>query len=254
MWLRILTVAVCLALATGCAKRTAKKPAQDDSANAKPATPTPAPNDRDKKGDGKTDKGEEPNWLNDPRFKKDPSPTSPLPPDGLSPGKQPWGIAPPQGGWEGPNPGVGPIQPAAPGGMPVPGPGVPGPAVPGAPVPPGMGVLQPQLMPPAAPGATPTQNKRVEVADMREVWIYIENASGASGKMPTQKMIYDALVTAKSPAAELVRTGSIYLTGATSRESVWAFEAQALTNGGLVASQNGVETLTAAELKTRLGK
>ena len=36
------------------------------------------------------------------------------------------------------------------------------------------------------------------------------------------------------------------------RESVWAFEAQARLTGGLVVSQNGVETLTAAELAQRM--
>jgi hypothetical protein len=240
---RILIAAACLALAAGCAKRTAKKPSQDDSANAK--QPAPAPGADDRKNDKK---GDEPNWLTDSRFKKDPpSTTTPLPPDGSSPGKQPWAITPPQGGWQGPNPGAGPVQPAAPGGMPV------GPAPVGAPAA-GMGVLQPQPAAPAAPGVPPAQNKRVEQADMKDVWIYIENASGASGKMPTQKMIYEALLAAKSPAAELVRTGAIYLTGSTSRESIWAFEAQALASGGLVANQNGVETLTAAELKSRLGK
>lgn len=245
MWPRILTCALCLALAAGCAKRTAKKPSQDDSANAK--QPTPAPDDRNRKNDKKGDKGDGPNWLTDPRFKKDPpATTSPNPPDGPSPGKQPWAISPPQGGWQGPNTGAGPVPPAAPGGMPV------GPAPVGAPG--GMGVLQPQPAPPAAPDVPPTPSKRVEQADMKDVWIYIENASGASGRMPTQKMVYEALLAAKSPAAELVRTGAIYLTGATSRESVWAFEAQALMNGGLVANQNGVETLTAAELKARLGK
>ena len=92
------------------------------------------------------------------------------------------------------------------------------------------------------------------MADMKEVWIFIENASGASGKMPSQLLTYQALIAAKSPAADLVKDGTIFLTGATVRESVWAYETQALTNGGLVATQNGVETLTAAELKTRLGK
>jgi hypothetical protein len=233
MWLRILTIGVGLILATGCAKKVAKKPSADDSANAKPATSTPGASDKDKKG-SKGEKADEPNWLNDPRFKKDPPG---VPADGSSPGKQPWGIAPPKGGWQGPNTGVGPVQPAVPG----------GPA-------PGMGVPQPQPMPPPATGTPALPAKRVEMADMKEVWIYIENASGASGKMPTQEMIYEALIAAKSPAAELVRTGAIYLTGATTRESIWAFEAQALTQGGLVATQNGVETLSAAQLKARLGK
>jgi hypothetical protein len=241
MWSRILTVGLCFVFVVGCAKKTAKKPSSDDTPNVKLAPPA---NDKDKKNE----KAEEPNWLNDSRFKKD-SPSN-LPPDGSSPGKQPWGISPPQGGWQGPNASVPTVQPAAPGGMPMPA--MP---VPGIPAPPGMGVLQPQPVP-AKPPATPTTPKfsPVAEADMKEVWIFIENASGASGKMPTQLLTYQALIAAKSPAADLVKSGSIYLTGATSRESIWAFETQAITQGGLVATQNGVETLTAAELKTRLGK
>ncbi len=231
--MRALLLLVVLSLAVGCAKRGAKNTApNDETAGVKLQ---PSPGGKDAKG-GKAD---EPNWLTDPRFKTDPPAGQPLP-DAPSPGKQPWGIPPPQGGWQGPNAGAQPVQPAAP--------GAPPPA-PGAPIPPGMGVFQPQPAPVATPAA-----KRVEMADMKEVWIFIENASGASGKMPSQLLTYQALIAAKSPAADLVKDGTIFLTGATVRESVWAYETQALTSGGLVATQNGVETLTAAELKTRLGK
>jgi hypothetical protein len=249
----IVAMLVSLPLAVGCAKKSAKNaaPARDEVASAKPQTPTGNSGKKD-------DKADAPNWLTDPRFKKDP-PTE----GGGASGKQSWGITPPEGGWQQPaggaQPGPGGAAPAgvAPGGA-VPGAGGPGkPAAPGLPPPPGTGALQPEPKPPAAPGSvTPVgaAKKAVTMADMREVWVYIDNASGASGKMPTQLMIYEALIAAKSPAAELVKDGAIYLTGATQRESVWAYEMQALTSGGLVVSQNGVETLTAAELRARLGK
>ena len=114
-----------------------------------------------------------------------------------------------------------------------------------------MGVLQPQ---PAAPPSTPKfVGKPVTEADMKEVWIFMENAS-AGGKLPPPPLVYAALVKAESNAADLVKGNSIFLTGATARESIWAFEWKAPTQGGLVASQNGVENLTAAELKRRLGR
>jgi hypothetical protein len=120
------------------------------------------------------------------------------------------------------------------------------------------GVLQAQpIAPPAAPpskSSTPKAVKPVTEADMKEVWIFIENASGASGKMPQPALVYAALVKAEAKAAELVKDGSIFLTGAAMRESVWAFEWKALERGGWVASQNGVENLTADELKRRLGR
>ena len=127
---------------------------------------------------------------------------------------------------------------------------------PPAPAPaPGTGVLQPTPVAPPPVAATPAiPAARVERADMQEVWTFIQYASGASGKMPPAALTYAALVEAKSPAAALVKTQAIVLTGAAAREGVWAFEARARLSGGLVATQNGVETLTAAELQQRLKK
>jgi hypothetical protein len=116
------------------------------------------------------------------------------------------------------------------------------------------GILQAQPAAPPAVATMPKVGKPVTESDMKEVWIFIENASGASGKMPQPALVYSALVKAESKAAELVKDGSIFLTGAAARESIWAFEWKALTQGGLAASQNGVENLSAAELKRRLGK
>jgi hypothetical protein len=95
---------------------------------------------------------------------------------------------------------------------------------------------------------------RVAEADMKGVWVFIENRSGATGQMPPPATTYAALVAAKSPAAALVKDGAIILTSATAREGVWAYEARAYLSGGVVATNSGVETMTAAELKHRLGK
>jgi hypothetical protein len=280
--MRILLLVVALGLCVGCSKRTVKNtaPAPDESASAKPH---PAPADKNKKSDK-----DEPNWLTDPRFQKDQSKLDPnqTPPQAAPPsgpgaagGKQSWGLTPPPGGWQGPVPGVQPNPmpvpgapgvPAGPGPMPAPPGPMPAPPGPGKPPagpvpnpPPGgvVGQLQPNPVPgnpPAlAPGAgTPlgAGKKVVALADMRDLQIFIHDSSLASGKMPTPAEIFDALLKAGSPAAEHVKSGAIILTGATERESVWAYETRAVTQGGLVVSQNGVETLTAAELKQRVGK
>lgn len=249
--LRLIALLVPLLLLAGCAKRTAKKPAADDT----PTQPQPAaPNSANKKDD-KGNKPEEPNWLKDPRFKHDPEFT-PLPAETPPNGKPNWGVGPPpKGGWSG--------TPPAGGAQPMPGEAAPAPTGVGtAPAGPGAaGAVPPAPAKPPAPEKPPTavaptapKFNPVSEADMKEVWVYIENRSGASGKMPSQVETYKALVAAESKAAPLVKDGSIYLTGATTRESIWAFEMKALTSGGLVVSQNGVETLTAAELRKRLGK
>jgi len=234
--LKLIAVLVPLLFAVGCAKRTAKKPAAADETAA--AQTKPQQSNAEKK-DSKGAKADDPNWVNDPRFQKDHTPA--LPAERRPTTANRAGASRRRASGTGP--------PAA-GVQPMPGGGAPG--APGA-----MGVLQPEPVKPPAPAITPTAPKysTVTEADMKEVWIFIENFSGAnSGKIPSQVLIYQALIAAESKAAPLVKDGSIYLTDTKTRESIWAFETKALTSGGLVCSQNGVETLTAAELKKRLGK
>jgi hypothetical protein len=114
-------------------------------------------------------------------------------------------------------------------------------------------VVQPPIgkMPPT--GSTGGSGKLVTKADMNEVWVFAENFSQANGgKMPPPELILAALVKEKAAAAELVKSGDITLTGATKRESVWAFERKAPTKGGWIATQNGPEEVTAAEFARRI--
>ncbi len=246
--LKVIAVLVPLLVAVGCAKKTAKKsaPAADEPTAAK-VQPQPKPSGGATAGGGKADeKGDGPNWLGDDRFKDKTAPALPVETPGGG-GKPGWGGAggPPPGGWTAPVGGVTatPTGPAGPGPI-------------HTPAPPGPGGTVPDARPPAGTGTstTPTGYKPVTEADMKEIWVFVENRSGASGKMPTKQDIYDALVAASYTSGALVKDGSITLTGATTRESIWAYETKALTSGGLVCNQNGVETLTAAELRKRLGK
>jgi hypothetical protein len=258
---RILTAGLCLVLAVGCAKRTVPTaaPVRDEVARAQPQ---PAPAVKAVRENPKKDEKDEANWLTDPRFKKAQPTVQMIPPadqsvpaDGPSAtGKQPWGMAPPAGGWPGAAPALPPAgaQKIDPPVQPVPG------NAPPAPNPPVAGAPQPNVVPgkPASGAATPlaAANNLVKAADMRDLQIFIHDASLVSGQMPTPGAIYAALVDSGSPAADLVKGGAIILTAATRREGVWAYETRALTQGGLVVSQNGVETLSAAELRQRIGK
>ena len=49
-----------------------------------------------------------------------------------------------------------------------------------------------------------------------------------------------------------MKGGYILITGKTTRESVWAFERNAPSQGGWIASQNGPEQVTAAEFARRI--
>jgi hypothetical protein len=246
MFTRIVTAGVLFMLMVGCSKK-AKFTGSDDSAKI------PSPNDRAKLIE--KDRGpqsDKPNWLNDPRFTKK-GEDGVLPTDSTgNTGKPGWGVTAPVGGWTPPN---APVLPANPNNQP---PGVAG-IPPGAPIQP---MKPPGPLPqpggaPAAPVTTPAQagGKAVTRADMNDVWIFMENFSQANeGKMPPLQLVYAALVAAKSPAADLVRGGYIVLPGASMRESIWAYEANAPAQGGWIASQNGPEQLSAAEFARRVGR
>jgi hypothetical protein len=223
MFTRIATSGVLVCLILGCAKKTAKPTDKSDL----PAPPNPQAVAKAKPAEKDDRKDAKPNWLNDQRGEvvKNQLPSE------NSFGKPDLGIklqVPDQG-------------------LPLPGDPQP---IGGAP----KGVPQAHPVVPPAPSTAPKAVKPVSEADMKEVWIFIENASGAGGKMPQPALVYSALVKAESKAAELVKDGSIFLTGASARESIWAFEWKAMTQGGWVASQNGVENLTAEELRRRLGR
>lgn len=123
---------------------------------------------------------------------------------------------------------------------------------------PGTAGVPPRPPVPAPPpsGAQPPRPalRPVAEADMKEVWIFIENRSGATGRMPRSADVLLALSQANANAAGLVLDGSITLTGATVRESIWAFETKGLSQGGWAATHNGVENLSAGELRRRLGR
>ena len=229
--MRSLVLLTLVLVLVGCAKKAQFTGGSNDSATI---TPQPGvPGKTADKNDRKKANAEKPNWLTDPRLKdKD---GNQLPVEN-QPDKPGWGVQPPDGGWTPPN-------------APAPQPGAVGNPQP-------KGAVQPQpAAPPAAVTTTSPMNlKPVSEADMKDVWIFIENASGASGKMPASADVLAALLQATSSAAPLVVDGSITVTGAKVRESVWAYETKARTKGGWVATQNGVETMTAAELTRRLGK
>lgn len=252
---------VCIALLvplTGCGKKKTLPP-QDPAPPAPPALARTEPprTDPHQAPPGSAPRGEssKPNWLDDPRFKRT---TGRTPPD-APPTKSGWIRPDPDTDWA-----IGRVPPP----QPPAAPGVPPTAEPPAATAPRV----PTMIDPTAavaprvpvvvdspPGAapripTPTGSRPVTRDDMNEVWIFIENSSLATGQMPPPELTYAALVQANAKAAELVRDGSIILTGTRHRDSIWAFERSAPTRGGWVASHNGPEHLTAAEFARRLGR
>src|SRR5205085_12137155 len=90
--------------------------------------------------------------------------------------------------------------------------------------------------------------------DLKNIQIYIENASGASGRMPSPQETLAALQKEDPKTAQLVTEGAIVLHNARTREDVWAYEKKAATEGGLVLTSQGIERMDAAALRQRLGQ
>lgn len=110
-------------------------------------------------------------------------------------------------------------------------------------------------LPTAEPPPTTDKSKpaaTVTMKDMEDIRLFIHDVSAVSGKMPSKQQVLAALTQAGSPAAQLVKSEAIIINPA--RADIWAYEAKALQQGGWVASSNGVEQLSAAELKRRLGR
>jgi len=90
--------------------------------------------------------------------------------------------------------------------------------------------------------------------DFATIRIYIENASGATGKMPTVAETYAALQKEAPKIAELVGDGTIVLHAARTREDVWAYERTAYDSRGWVLTSQGAEQMDAATLRQRLSQ
>ncbi len=96
--------------------------------------------------------------------------------------------------------------------------------------------------------------RTVTLHDMDQIRLFIDTASLDSGQMPTAQQTAAALQKAAPKIFALVQEGVIVLTGARTREGVWAYTQQPQTTGGehLVLTSSGIERMTAAALQQRL--
>jgi hypothetical protein len=96
---------------------------------------------------------------------------------------------------------------------------------------------------------------KLTLDDYKNLHLYMDTVSGVTGKLPDKETTVAALKMEKG-ATNLVKAiedGSLVLTGATSRDDVWAYEKDAPVNGGYVLTSNGVDKLDAEAAKKRIG-
>lgn len=114
----------------------------------------------------------------------------------------------------------------------------------------GSGNLDPVLGPVQA-GRRGAQ-KVVTFKEFEDLKIYLNDASLVSGRMPTKDEIIAATKQGHPKVYQAIMDGQIVLTGASSREAVWAYQKDAPKNGGIVLTSSGVETMSAQQLRQRL--
>ncbi|MFM7150480.1 MAG: hypothetical protein ACKO23_11605 [Gemmataceae bacterium] len=97
--------------------------------------------------------------------------------------------------------------------------------------------------------------RAVNQNELRNIHLFVESASSASGAMPTVPEILNALRLESPATLKLVEDGAIVLTGARQRASIWAYtaDAQSVTGEHLVVNQNGVERMQPDALRAALG-
>lgn len=112
--------------------------------------------------------------------------------------------------------------------------------------------MQPVPAQPIQP-TMPVDRRPVAEQDLKDIHLFVDTRSLASGRMPDPTTIQAALLASGSPAAKWVATGDIILTGAGQRESCWAYQKGATTDGGWIVTNSGPEQVDAATAKRWIG-
>jgi hypothetical protein len=91
----------------------------------------------------------------------------------------------------------------------------------------------------------------IQVHDLQ---LFIAQMEIGEGRMPSKDEILDYAKKENPKLYKLLDEGAFVLTGSKIRESVWAYEKDAPTDGGWVLTNVGEFKMTAEELKQKLGK
>jgi hypothetical protein len=106
----------------------------------------------------------------------------------------------------------------------------------------------------AAQAIRKAAGRAVSQNELNNIRLFIENASLATGQMPSVEEVAAALRKEAPQTYKLVADGAIVLTGIRMREGIWAYTKDPQTPGGehLVVNQSGVERMAALTLRQHL--
>jgi hypothetical protein len=107
---------------------------------------------------------------------------------------------------------------------------------------------------PVIPGPVGGAVRRVvAMNDMSQLHLFIENASLATGRMPTQQQILAELQRPAPNLYALLNDKSVILTGVRAREGIWAYTQEPQHGGDhIVISSSGVQRMSPQALRQRL--
>ena len=98
--------------------------------------------------------------------------------------------------------------------------------------------------------------RTVKSSDLDQMKIYIETLASESDKFPSGESVKTTLSGDRQMSSlwKLVADGSIVIAPMKQREGIWAYEKLAMTEGGIVLSNQGVQRMEASELQNALAK
>jgi hypothetical protein len=119
-------------------------------------------------------------------------------------------------------------------------------------------VIQPGLGGGGSGGAAQAVRKAVlrtvTEIELKDLHLYLNTASLATGQLPTKEAILADLRRDSQKLYKQIQDGSIVLTGATSRDAVWAYTAEPQRgNDYYVVTSSGVDQMNLQALNQRLG-
>jgi hypothetical protein len=107
----------------------------------------------------------------------------------------------------------------------------------------------------AVQGTRMAAYRAIKQADLDQLHIFLESASGPTGTLPTREQT-EAMLQKEAPnIARQIKDGAIVLTGVRKREgTIWAYtaEPQSIIGVHLMLSTNRVERIAPQDLKQRL--
>jgi hypothetical protein len=97
------------------------------------------------------------------------------------------------------------------------------------------------------------RNELVTETEMHDLHLYMEGEA-SFGQIPSRESVLEYARKNNDKLYKLLENGAIVLTGAKTREEVWAYEKDAPTKGGWVVTGSGQSKMTADQLNKLLRK